>query len=589
MNPLVHYFAYGKGEGRLPFLGAAAPMMNAYPLGTSPVDKLNQIMWNGFDHWAYPQLLSLASRGDPGAAWYLATWHYAHGSTGEALRWVKGLNSEGDFKTLVGLTKCYTVLGETTPLRALVGDALSNDALANILPYAQANAAENESQRLNAINRIYRRNDLQAILPKDPEQPLSLANLSGEAATGEKAMCTEQQRPLVSVVMAAYNASSTIEMAIGCVLAQTWQELEVIVVDDASTDDTLERVQGLATRDHRVRYLVSDVNSGAYAARNRGMACVKGEFVTVHDSDDWSHPQKIEKQMVPLLQSPRLMASYSWWVRVTDDLQCLGSWVLGNAFLEVNQSSWLVRRSALAKTGLWDEVKVSADVEFATRMQHHFGYAALESVLPTVPLAFSLTDAGSLTRTKATHISTQFHGLRRQYSEAFSWWHRQCEGRPVMPPASGAGNMRPFPTPLGNLRGEPLFFEAVLVSNFAVHGEELASALAFLEGERKRHNSICLLHWPERNAWHGNPIADGVFEWCHAHGVHFAHFGMKVHAPTVVLSHASLWQRPPTRSVQLTEVENLIVHEGELGAQRTAVLAYFRAGGVNLEASNEDP
>ncbi len=553
----------------------------------APVDKLNQIMWNGFDHWAHPKLVNWASNGDSRAAWYLASWQYAHGEFRDALRWLMSISqSRTDSKVLVGLIKCYSALGESRLLRALLGKLAGSGKLVDILPYAEANAVESTEQRLEAINSVYERNGLLPIKVKRPDQSLTLANIAGDLDSVGAAPYVEQG-PLVSVVMAAHNASSTIESAVECLLAQTWRRIEVIIVDDASTDDTLERVRRLAANDHRLRYLECDCNSGAYAARNRGMAQAQGEFVTVHDSDDWSHPQKIEQQVAPLLHSPHLVASYSWWVRVTDKFQCLGSWVLGDSFLELNQSSWLIRRSALSATGLWDEVRVGGDIEFATRLQHHFGYAALESVLPTVPLAFSLTDAGSLTRTKATHISTQFHGLRRQYCEAFNWWHRQYKGAPTMPSNPGSGHVRPFPAPLGNLRSDQYCFSAVLVANLSVQGEDLEKLLAFLENARERYFDVCLLHWPERDAWHGNPIADGVFEWCQTHGVNFAHFGITVQARTVVLSHASLWHRPPSRTAQLTGVENLIVHEGDLGDQRASVLAYFIAGGIDLEACDE--
>lgn len=587
MTPLVHYLAYGRAEGRLPFFGAAAPVMSAYPLGTAPVDKFNQIMWNGFDHWAHPKLVEKASGGDLKAAWYLATWHYAHGQFRDALRWLVSIpKPTTDPKVVVGLIKCYSALDKSRSLRALLSELGVSEPLASILPYAKANSAQNAEERLAAINSVYERNELTPIKVKRPDQPLALTNIAGDLNRVAAPLGVEKG-PLVSVVMAAYNASNTIEMAIECLLAQSWHNIEVVVVDDASTDDTLERVRRLASNDSRVRYLESDSNSGAYAARNRGMAQAQGEFVTVHDSDDWSHPQKIEKQVAPLLRSPHLVASYSWWVRVTDKLQCLGSWILGDSFLELNQSSWLIRRSALVATGVWDEVRVGGDVEFATRLQHHFGHAALESVLPEVPLAFSLTDSGSLTRTKATHITTLFHGLRRQYREAFSWWHRQRKGVPIMPPNPGSGEVRPFPIPLGNLRINQHFFSAVLGANFAVQGDELQGLLAFLESARQQYNDVCLLHWPERDAWHGNPIADDVFEWCQRHGIQFAHFGIRVQAHTVVLHRASLWHRPPTRTAQLTGLKHLIVNEGELRDQRAAILAYFSAGGINVEACDE--
>lgn len=583
MNPLVHYLAYGRAEGRLPFLGAAPPIMSSYPAGTARVDQLSQTLWNGFHHWAHPQLVELADEGDSKAGWSLAGWHYAQGEVREALTWL-GPGSEPDLKTFIALVKCYSALGESEALGQLVERHRNAKSLADAMPYAEANAAQSSGERLAALNGIYRQRELAPLKALDSAQPLSLSNIGAELSELDSALIDEG--PLVSVVMAAYNAGNTIETAVGCLLAQTWRWLEVVVVDDASTDDTLAKVKQLASQDARVHYLESPRNAGAYAARNLGMAQATGEFVTVHDSDDWSHPQKLERQLAPLLRSRQLQASYSWWVRVTRDFDCVGSWVLGDSFLELNQSSWLVRRNALNATGLWDDVNVGGDMEFATRLQHHFGHEALESVLPDVPLAFSLTDPGSLTRTKATHISTLFHGLRRQYREAFSWWHRQSKGAPVMPSGTGTPQERPFPTPVGNFRSGQRAFDALLVANFAVDGLALERVLAFLDEQSRAYENLCLFHWPERDAWHGNPVADAVFEWCQARGVHFAHFGIAIEARTLVLAEASLWQRPPSRAVEVSGLEEVVVAQGSLDDQKSDLVAYFRAGGITGEANH---
>jgi len=584
IDPLVHYLAYGRAEGRLPFLGAAPPIMSGYPAGTARVDKLSQILWNGFHHWAQPQLVELAGKGDSKATWSLACWHYAQGEVREALAWL-GPGSEPDLKAFIGLVKCYSALGESEALSQLVERHRSSKPLISAMPYAEANVAESSEQRLAALNGVYWQQGLAPLRVLHAGKPLALSNVSADLSEMDPASLVEEG-PLVSVVMAAYNAANTIETAVECLLAQTWQRIEVVVVDDASTDDTLAKVKQLASQDNRVRYLESTRNAGAYPARNRGMAQAQGEFVTVHDSDDWSHPQKLEKQLAPLLRSPELQASYSWWVRVTSDFKCVGSWVLGDSFLELNQSSWLVRRTALNSTGLWDEVNVGGDMEFATRLQHHFGHDSLESVLPDVPLAFSLTDPGSLTRTKATHISTLFHGLRRQYREAFSWWHRQSKGAPVMPASTDAPQERPFPTPLGNFRSGQRAYDALLVANFAVDGPALERTLAFLDEQHRACDSLCLFHWPERDAWHGNPVADAVFEWCQARGVHFAHFGIAIAARALVLADASLWQRPPSRAVEVSGIEKVVVVQGSLDNQKVDLVAYFNAGGITREAKH---
>lgn len=104
--------------------------------------------------------------------------------------------------------------------------------------------------------------------------------------------------PNISVVIPAYNRAKTIRYCLDSVLAQTVSPLEVIVVDDCSTDETVEIVKSY--NDTRVRCVVLDKNSGAQAARNRGIKEAKGDWVAFQDSDDEWRPNKLEKQVKAL-------------------------------------------------------------------------------------------------------------------------------------------------------------------------------------------------------------------------------------------------------------------------------------------------
>lgn len=100
---------------------------------------------------------------------------------------------------------------------------------------------------------------------------------------------------LVSIVLPTHNRDAVIDRAIQSVLRQTYQEFELIVVDDASTDETEELVDSY--RDGRVTYVRHDVNRGAPAARNTGFQNASGELVAYIDSDDEWLPSKLEKQV----------------------------------------------------------------------------------------------------------------------------------------------------------------------------------------------------------------------------------------------------------------------------------------------------
>ncbi|MCF2595524.1 glycosyltransferase family 2 protein [Pseudoflavonifractor phocaeensis] len=117
--------------------------------------------------------------------------------------------------------------------------------------------------------------------------------------------------PLVSVVMPAYNAEKYVEAAIRSVLAQTFPEFELLVVDDCSRDRTAEIIQRLARQDSRVVFLQNPKNSGVAATRNYAISQAKGEWVAFLDSDDLWRADKLEKQLALLRGHPDGVLAYT--------------------------------------------------------------------------------------------------------------------------------------------------------------------------------------------------------------------------------------------------------------------------------------
>ncbi|MGH9387197.1 MAG: glycosyltransferase [Vicinamibacterales bacterium] len=124
--------------------------------------------------------------------------------------------------------------------------------------------------------------------------------------------------PLVSVVIAAFNAAAHIETSCRSVIGQTYPNLELIVVDDGSSDETADLVRRLAASDRRIK-LVQQHNLGAAAARNRGIDEAAGEFIAPLDADDIWDPTKIEHQVRRMQEcGPETGMVYAWWAWIDD-------------------------------------------------------------------------------------------------------------------------------------------------------------------------------------------------------------------------------------------------------------------------------
>src|SRR5262249_15626438 len=91
---------------------------------------------------------------------------------------------------------------------------------------------------------------------------------------------------LASVILPAYNHAAYIEEAVRSVLAQTWPDVELIVVDDGSTDGTLERARELAAQYPQRMRVIAQANQGAHVAINRGLAEARGDYLAILNSDD---------------------------------------------------------------------------------------------------------------------------------------------------------------------------------------------------------------------------------------------------------------------------------------------------------------
>jgi glycosyltransferase involved in cell wall biosynthesis len=128
---------------------------------------------------------------------------------------------------------------------------------------------------------------------------------------------------LVSVIMPVYNAEAWLPRAIDSVLMQSHAELELITVDDGSSDRSPAMLDAYAVTDARVRVLRQPCNGGVAAARNAGIAAARGDYVAFLDADDWWHPAKLECQLTSMRSSGALISYASYW-RVAEDGRVLG-------------------------------------------------------------------------------------------------------------------------------------------------------------------------------------------------------------------------------------------------------------------------
>ncbi|MFC3612448.1 glycosyltransferase [Lutimaribacter marinistellae] len=424
LDPWDHYRRAGRAEGR-----QGGPVQAL---------ELDLMLWRGYHDTALPALHILFETGPAHeravAGWVLARWYVEHEDLSAARAALEAFHASDEGARTVGHPGPY-LLGVQLALALDDRDqaaqlldrgftrfgALPDFELAQI-QYDRFLGLD-DWELSSALARIYVPYGLVPLHLRDDVFGPRFDRL--HADPGPWLNGPTKDLPLVSVIVPVFNAARNLPTALRGLQAQTWPNIEIIIVDDGSSDESLSVAEAAAEKDKRIRVIAHTVNQGAYPARNTGFAAARGDYITVHDADDWSHPEKIARQATALMNEPELKATVSHWVRASDDL-AMTRWRMEEAWIYRNVSSLMIRAELRDILGYWDRVKVNADTEYYYRLTHSFGPKAIREVCPGVPLAFGRTDPGSLTMRSATHLRTQFKGLRRDYMEAAHYWHTQA-------------------------------------------------------------------------------------------------------------------------------------------------------------------
>ncbi len=165
----------------------------------------------------------------------------------------------------------------------------------------------------------------------------------------------------VSVIIPTYNRCSTLQRSLGSVLNQSRPPEQVIVVDDGSYDGSADLIH---TRFPQVDYLYQE-NSGVSAARNRGIAAARGEWIALLDSDDAWLPDKLARQMTALAQQPdyHICHTEEVWIRNGKRVNAMrkhaksGGWIFQRCLplCVISPSSVIIHRSVFEQVGVFDE------------------------------------------------------------------------------------------------------------------------------------------------------------------------------------------------------------------------------------------
>ena len=227
--------------------------------------------------------------------------------------------------------------------------------------------------------------------------------------------------PLVSVIMTTFNVEEFVGTSVSSILNQSYRPLELIVVDDGSSDGTVEALRRLQKDDARLKVIVKATNDGTYVSKNLGFAQARGKYVAFQDADDWSHPDRIGKCIAALEARPEISALSTEQVRMTNSGD-LAITVGGRCAYLSHISLVLRRKQVLARAGFFDSVRADADAEYRGRLKILFGGQGVAD-FPWL-LNFMRQRPGSLTEGSDFKLVRGVAGpVRMRYRKAYTRWH----------------------------------------------------------------------------------------------------------------------------------------------------------------------
>ncbi|MEY8098183.1 alginate lyase family protein [Falsihalocynthiibacter sp. S25ZX9] len=496
------------------------------------VDEIKVIearLWGGYSSYAQEPLKKICQteivpksrRAD--AAWALARWQSFCGDNVDSLKNVKlaqALTPSPRRRYVLAEVNLLTKLNRSEEGRQFAIDMLQHfpDDPNLFLQIANTYVADpnsgtmtNERNILSWFNRLYLLKGLTGIQKRTQNAPLDMFNIIGE--NDPTSLNTNTIDEKVSVILPVQNGAETLENALRSLQEQTWANLQIIVVDSASNDETRSIVKELAKTDPRIELLELSDNLGEYVARNAALEIAVGDYVSVHNANEWAHPQKIEYQLNYLRKSKGAIGVMSRWICLRADLFVVGNWRLEENFFSMNQSSFLIPRSVFAEIGPWDNVRVGAENEFIWRFRMRYGNDAIARTDQDLPVSVGLAAPDSLDRDSVTHARTDFHGLHKDYRRSYRRWQKSIPPDELALPKTDAPS-RAFaaPSPILPIINSNRRYSRVFIADFSKRAHKIDMVADVVAKAASQSRKIGIFHWPDFETKSDNNFHDRIEE-----------------------------------------------------------------------------
>jgi len=239
-----------------------------------------------------------------------------------------------------------------------------------------------EQKAIESLNTYFQKVKLFEIRKQNNLYPLYIDNL----CIKDKIYSEIKGLTPVSIVITAHNEQTLLPFSLSSIINQTYKNIEIIFVDDASTDDTIKVFENTCRENRFSNYKIicMEKNSGPFVTRNIGIKYCAGSYITFHDADDWAHPQRVEEQ-VKVLQSSDKVASISQLVRIKPSGELFSKHIY--PLNRMAMVSLMFKREVLEELGFFYTDLLGADTEYFERIQYCYGKNNVANIKKVLTLA----------------------------------------------------------------------------------------------------------------------------------------------------------------------------------------------------------
>jgi glycosyltransferase involved in cell wall biosynthesis len=351
---------------------------------------------------------------------------------------------------------------------------------------------------IKSLNKLFARHGWAPLSNKWATNEFKLSNLSCGKLESSK------DTRLVSVIMTAHQNNPMMETAVQSILDQTHKAIELIIVDDFSTAEDKAYYETFTQLDKRVKVIHQQKNKGTYSARNRGLEEISTDFVMFVDSDDWSHPQRIEYSLKRFDENPNCIFATEGYTRLNEngELTLSGGYFVRRCMLGLWRTE--IIRDEL---GGFDDVRIAADAEVFERAQKRYGTSAISTL--QIPSYIAYSHEKSLTG--GGDFSIGWRGVnqkRAAYAGSFRTWHKRLGNEISVFNLQSNINSPPFRMPVGMQRSREFSTNSPMVDKrfIAIHNDLRSSIVDSItqplvpadSDDSKPKITVCMATFPKR-------------------------------------------------------------------------------------------